>query len=128
MSFQNPVDGEVRPLNDRGRYFARRTSRAGVKVKQATTVSASPIATLGPVLEKSLNRVVPMRANPVMTVPALVRIGSIDRLSVARIAPAGLAEFQCSPKRHDMNRQKSVPHPKRITTRNSSTSGDISQP
>ena len=63
-----------------------------------------------------------------MIVPALVTRGTNDRARVMRITPAGLRGLKCSPNRHDRNRQKSVPVPNSSATRNSSTSGEISQP
>ncbi len=94
----------------------------------AKSASARPNATLGPVLENSLNRVVPIKSRPMMIVPALVTSAVNERASVTRIEPAGLFSFKCSAKRHDRNRQKSVPVPNKIAIRNSSTSGEISHP
>ena len=43
------------------------------------------MATLGPVLANSLNRVVPIRLRPTITVAALVAIGSNAARSVRRV-------------------------------------------
>ena len=94
----------------------------------AISESASPRATLGPVVEKSLNLVVPISIKPMMIVPALVTRGMNDRLSVCFITPAGFSGLKCSANRQEMKRQKSVPVPNRIATRNNSTRGEISQP
>ena len=51
-----------------------------------------------------------------------------DRARVTRIEPAGLLGFKCSAYRHERNRQKSVPVPKSIAIKNSSTKGEISHP
>ena len=91
-------------------------------------MTTRPIATLGPVLENSLNLVVPISIRPAKTVPALVNKAMAPRRSVTRIAAAGFFASQCSPNRQEMNRQKSVPLPNRRTIRNSSTSGETSQP
>ena len=60
-----------------------------------------------------------------MIVPALVTRGMNDRLSVNLITPEGFRGLKCSANRQDRKRQKSVPVPKRIATRKSSTSGEI---
>ena len=57
-----------------------------------------------------------------------MRRAGAPRRKVVRIARAGSFASQCSPNRHDTNRQKSVPLPNRRTIRNNSTKGDISQP
>ena len=120
--------GRVSPVKARGRQRARNNSSAGVNVRAATTVITSPKATLGPVLEKSLKLVRPISDRPTIVVKALVIRARATRPSVVRIAPRGLDAFQFSPNRQDSRRQKSVPQPNRITTRNSSTSGDMLQP
>ena len=65
------------------------TSSAGVSVRVAARVIASPIATLGPVVDSSLNRVVPISESPTITVPALVKSVDDDRSSATPIARAG---------------------------------------
>ena len=55
---------------EQGRSRARTIKSAGVSVRAAAGVIASPIATLRPVLENSLNRVVPIGDSPTITVPA----------------------------------------------------------
>ncbi len=125
---QYAVERLASPSNARGWIRASRMSRAGVRLSVAKRASASPIATLGPVLENSLNRVVPISSRPTMIVPALVARAENDRASVTRIAAAGLLRLRCSANRQDRNRQKSVPVPNRIAIRNSSTSDETSQP
>ena len=107
---QNPDEGARRPSKQRGRRRASTISSAGVSVRVATSVKASPTPTLGPVLENSLNLFMPISDRPTITVAALVSSGVTDRGSARRIAPAGSAGSQCSANRQEMNRQKSVPH------------------
>ena len=85
--------------------------------KVAARVKASPSATLGPVVEKSLNLVVPINDNPTITVPAVVRSAREELPRVLRIARAGSTGSQFSANRHERNRQKSVPLPNRTATR-----------
>ncbi len=87
-----------------------------------------PSATLGPVVENSLNLVVPISIRPTKTVPALVRSAGAPRRSVTRIAASGFLGSQCSANRQETKRQKSVPLPNSTTIRNSSTRGEISHP
>ena len=94
----------------------------------ARSERASPRATLGPVVEKSLNLVVPISSRPMMIVPALVTSGMNDRLNVSLITPAGFRGLKCSANLQERKRQKSVPVPKRIATRKSSTREEICQP
>ncbi len=125
---QRPDFSRESQLKAWGRQRARMTRSEGVSERQARRVMARPSATLGPVLEKSLKRVVPIKLKPTMTVPALVAIGSKADRRVCRMAAAGSSLGQCSANRQERKRQKSVPQPKRMTIRNSSTRGEISQP
>ena len=108
---------------------ASRTSRAGVRVSVATRVSASPSATLGPVLEKSLNLVVPISERPTITVPALVSSGRdrpLQRQPASRRPGCAGSSARRTATRGTGRSRSRVPN--RIATRNSSTSGEISQP
>ena len=79
---QYAVERPAKPSKARGRTRASTISSAGVRLSVASSASASPIATLGPVLENSLNRVVPISSRPMMIVPALVARAGNDRPSV----------------------------------------------
>ena len=65
-----------------------------MSVRVATSAIARLRATLGPVLENSLNFVVPIKSRPMMIVPALVTSAENERASVTRIELAGLAGFK----------------------------------
>ena len=127
---QNPDDGRVIPRNDFGVQRARRTSMAGARVRVAASVMTSPSATLGPVRENSLNRVVPINISPTQTVPGARqecpsraaerhphRPGGVLRVPVLGVPPRDEeAEIRPAPEQEDhqeqLDQRRDLPEPR----------------